>query len=80
MLFVGGTSTGYSFLASAEVFDPVTMRFSRTGAMSPFMLVMLALLAIGLLASASWRNLVAGAIALLVGALVFRLRRPPPIP
>lgn len=34
MLFVGGTSTGYSFLSSAEVFDPVTMRFSRTGAMS----------------------------------------------
>lgn len=38
--------------------------------------VLAALLAVGLLASASWRNLVAGAVALLVGAIVFRFQRP----
>ncbi len=45
------------------------------GALIP---VLAALLAVGLLASASWRNLVAGAVALLVGAVVFRYRRLPP--
>ncbi|MGV8923696.1 MAG: APC family permease [Thermomonas sp.] len=45
------------------------------GALIP---VLAALLAVGLLASASWRNLLAGAIALLVGAVVYRFRRMPP--
>lgn len=39
--------------------------------------VLAALLAVGLLASASWRNLMAGAVALLVGAVVYRFRRAP---
>jgi Kelch motif len=34
VLFVGGTSTGYTFLASAELLDPTRLSFSRTGAMS----------------------------------------------
>ena len=37
-----------------------------------------ATLAVGLLASASWRNLVAGVIAILVGAVIYRFRRVPP--
>lgn len=45
------------------------------GALIP---VLAALLAVGLLASASWKNLVAGAVALLVGAVLFRFRRRPP--
>ncbi|MDQ3038436.1 MAG: APC family permease [Pseudomonadota bacterium] len=45
------------------------------GALIP---VLAALLAAGLLASASWRNLVAGVIALLLGAIVYRFRRMPP--
>ncbi len=45
------------------------------GALIP---VLAAMLAVGLLASASWRNLLAGAIALLVGAIVYRFRRTPP--
>ena len=45
------------------------------GALIP---VLAAMLAAGLLASASTRNLLAGAIALLVGAVVFRFRRMPP--
>ena len=42
--------------------------------------VLAALLAFGLLASASAKNLAAGAIALLVGAVVYRFRRVPPSP
>ena len=45
------------------------------GALIP---VLGATLAVGLLASASWRNLVAGIIAILVGAVVYRFRRMPP--
>lgn len=44
------------------------------GALIP---VLAALLAVGLLASASWRNLLAGAIALLAGAVLYRFRRAP---
>ncbi|MEO5962752.1 MAG: APC family permease [Thermomonas sp.] len=39
--------------------------------------ILAALLAVSLLASASWRNLMAGAVALLVGAVVYRFRRAP---
>lgn len=45
------------------------------GALIP---VLGATLAVGLLASASWRNLVAGVIAILVGAVIYRFRRMPP--
>jgi hypothetical protein len=34
VLFVGGTSTGYTFLSSAEVLDPTTLTVRRAGAMS----------------------------------------------
>ncbi len=44
------------------------------GALIP---VLAAMLAVGLLASASWQNLVAGVIAILLGAVVYRFRRMP---
>ncbi|GAA4857282.1 APC family permease [Luteimonas vadosa] len=37
-------------------------------------------MSLGLLASATWQNLVAAAIALLVGAVLYRFRRPPQAP
>ncbi len=45
------------------------------GALIP---VLAALLAVGLLASASMKNLAAGALALVVGAVLYRFRRAPP--
>ena len=45
------------------------------GALIP---VLATLLAVGLLASANWQNLVAGAAALLIGAAVYRFRQPLP--
>jgi basic amino acid/polyamine antiporter, APA family len=42
-----------------------------------FIPVLAIAVALGLLASASWKNLAMGAVALAVGALVYRFRRPP---
>lgn len=42
----------------------------------PLIPILAALLSVALLASASWKNLLAGAVALLLGAVVYRFRRP----
>ena len=69
-----------AYLATALSVLVLRRRFREREAMlrlpgGPLIPVAAALLSVALLASASWRNLAAGAAALAIGAVVYRFRR-----